>query len=153
MLGGHFCDVMLGLITEPLRFCVINRFLGFFSTKRSKIRWNTVKLFRFEAASIQDMVTKFEPNLGFEKSFISVLALKVSVAGNEIQENSFRRIAPNCKGWEHFTSWILTQTWTRKCWGESFFWQCLSDVLIIKLRDYLEFFPTWGRPLSSWTSP
>ena len=79
MLGGHFCDVMLGLITEPLRFCVINRFLGFFSPKRSKIRWNTVKLFRFEAASIQDMVTKFEPNLGFEKSFISVLALKVSL--------------------------------------------------------------------------
>ena len=77
MLGGHFCDVMLGLITEPLRFSAINRFLGFFSTKRSKIRWNTVKLFRFEAASIQDMVTKFEPNLGYEKSFISVLALKV----------------------------------------------------------------------------
>ena len=25
------------------------------------------------------MVTKFEPNLGFEKSFISVLALKVSI--------------------------------------------------------------------------
>jgi len=49
MLGGHFCDVMLGLMTEPLRF---------------------------EAASLQDMVTKFEPNLGFEKSFISVLALK-----------------------------------------------------------------------------
>ena len=50
----------------------------------------TVLLFRFEAASIQDMVTKFEPNLGFEKSFISVLALKVGAfVGREIQQNSF----------------------------------------------------------------
>ena len=32
---------------------------------------------RFETISLQDMVAKFEPNLGFEKSFISVLALKV----------------------------------------------------------------------------
>ena len=47
----------------------------------------TIILYRFEAASIQDMVTKFEPNLGFEKSFISVLALKVifcSHLGSEI---------------------------------------------------------------------
>ena len=34
MLGGHFCDVMLGLITEPLRFPVINRFLGFFGNQK-----------------------------------------------------------------------------------------------------------------------
>ena len=33
---------------------------------------------RFETISLQDMVAKFEPNLGFEKSFISVLALKVT---------------------------------------------------------------------------
>jgi hypothetical protein len=38
---------------------------------------------RFEAACLQDMVTKFEPNLGFEKSFISVLALKVGGGRHE----------------------------------------------------------------------
>ena len=48
-LGGLFCDVMKGLVTEPIRF---------------------------ETHCLQDMVIKFEPNLGFEKSFISILALK-----------------------------------------------------------------------------
>ena len=48
-LGGLFCDVMSGLVTEPIRF---------------------------ETHCLQDMVTKFEHNLGFEKSFVSILALK-----------------------------------------------------------------------------
>lgn len=48
-LGGLFCEVMNGLVMEPLRF---------------------------ETHCLQDMVAKFEPNLGFEKSFVSILALK-----------------------------------------------------------------------------
>ena len=48
-LGGLFCEVMKGLVMEPVRF---------------------------ETMCLQDMVAKFEPNLGFEKSFVSILALK-----------------------------------------------------------------------------
>ena len=52
-------------------------FSGFVDHLKQDGKLKTQYLYRFEAASLQDMVTKFEPNLGFEKSFISVLALKV----------------------------------------------------------------------------
>ena len=48
-LGGLFGEVMKGLVIEPVRF---------------------------ETHCLQDMIVKFEPNLGFEKSFVSILALK-----------------------------------------------------------------------------
>ena len=48
-LGGLFCEVMKGLVMDPIKF---------------------------ETLCLQDMIAKFEPNLGFEKSFVSILALK-----------------------------------------------------------------------------
>ena len=45
---------------------------------------------RFEAGSIQDMVSKFEPDVGFERSFISILALKVARGPTSPPDNQSR---------------------------------------------------------------
>ena len=127
MLGGHFCDVMLGLITEPLRFSVNQQiFLILWSSKtrwkaqKSKPNsWTGLRLppFKIWWPSLNQTLDLRNPSSVFWRSRWAFVRRSDILLSTKL----FWRIAPNCKRWGHFTSWTLMQIWTKRCSGNANF--------------------------------